>query len=417
MRLFKLIFLLIVLSPFALAGLAYLAIETQPSVDNRNTEITPASVERAKRIIEQNDSRKLKAGERRTISTSATDLDLAANYLAHQFGRGSARVTLQSGSAQASASLRIQLIPMPLYLNIDAALAETDSLARLESLRVGQLTVPVWLANWTMGHLLPTLTRDFDYNAFLHAVKKVSVSETRLALTYEWQADLADKLRAVFLPPEEQERLRIYQERLVEVSQTLPGKNASMTELLVPIFKLAAERSDSQPATAESRAAIFVLMIYINGRSLDKLVPEAESWPRPAKHGISLNQRDDFPKHFIVSAALAANAGTPLADAVGLYKEIEDSRGGSGFSFNDIAADRAGTKFGEYAAHSANARTLHKKLRAGIKERDIMPATADLPEFMQAAEFKRRFGGIEGAEYKKMMADIDRRIAALPLYR
>jgi hypothetical protein len=46
-----------------------------------------------------------------------------------------------------------------------------------------------------------------------------------------------------------------------------------------------------------------------------------------------------------------------------------------------------------------------------------MPATADLPEFMQEAEFKRRFGGIDGAEYKKMMAEIDRRIAALPLYR
>jgi len=37
--------------------------------------------------------------------------------------------------------------------------------------------------------------------------------------------------------------------------------------------------------------------------------------------------------------------GTPLADAVGLWKELADARrGGSGFSFNDIAADRAGTR-------------------------------------------------------------------------
>jgi uncharacterized protein YlaN (UPF0358 family) len=46
-----------------------------------------------------------------------------------------------------------------------------------------------------------------------------------------------------------------------------------------------------------------------------------------------------------------------------------------------------------------------------------MPATADLPEFMQEADFKRRFGGIDAPEYKKMMAEIERRIAALPLYR
>ena len=46
-----------------------------------------------------------------------------------------------------------------------------------------------------------------------------------------------------------------------------------------------------------------------------------------------------------------------------------------------------------------------------------MPATADLPEYMAEAEFKRRFGGVDGVEYKKMMAEIERRISALPLYR
>ena len=228
---------------------------------------------------------------------------------------------------------------------------------------------------------------------------------------------LADKLRAVLIPPEDQERLRVYQQRLVEVSHALSAKNVSMTELLTPLFKLAADRSDGKPAAAENRAALFILTVHINGRSLDKIFPDAKSWPRPAKHGVLLNRRDDFPKHFIISAALAANAGGPLADAVGLYKEVVDSHGGSGFSFNDIAADRAGTKFGEYAAQGANARMLQKKMRAGIGERDIMPATADLPEFMQEAEFKRRFGGIDAPEYKKLMADIDRRIAALPLYR
>ncbi|HMA80896.1 MAG TPA: hypothetical protein VKR81_08390, partial [Candidatus Binatia bacterium] len=142
----------------------------------------------------------------------------------------------------------------------------------------------------------------------------------------------------------------------------------------------------------------------------------AKNWPRPAQHRVLLNGRDDFPKHFIVSAALAAKAGAPLADAVGVYKELADARGGSGFSFNDIAADRAGTRFGEYAADPASARRLQHRLRAGIRERDIMPGTADLPEFMPEAEFLRRFGGVDAPAYRKMMAEIERRIAALPLY-
>src|SRR5581483_11453810 len=118
-------------------------------------------------------------------------------------------------------------------------------------------------------------------------------------------------------------------------------------------------------------------------------------------------------KHFMVSAALAARAGGPLSDAVGLYKEIADARGGSGFSFNDIAADRAGTRFGETAAQSGSARQLQERLRAGAAEKDLMPATADLPE----GEFQRRFGGIDAPPHKKMMAEIEARIAALALYR
>jgi uncharacterized protein YfiM (DUF2279 family) len=139
--------------------------------------------------------------------------------------------------------------------------------------------------------------------------------------------------------------------------------------------------------------------------------------PRPVPHQVLLSQRDDFAKHFIVSAALAASDGSPLADAVGLNKEIADSRGGSGFSFNDIAADRAGVCFGESAAKSATANKLQAKVAAGIIESDLMPAAADLPEYLPETEFKRRFGGIDGVEYKKMMAKIEQRVAALPFYR
>jgi hypothetical protein len=304
-----------------------------------------------------------------------------------------------------------------LYLNIDAELTEIDSSVRFQSLSIGRVVVPGWLAQWALPRLLAYGLPNLDFQAFGNAVKKVDLSDTKLAVTYEWQAQLADSLRALAIPPEEQQRLRLYQERLVAISQAFPAKSISLTEVLAPLFKLAAERSDADSAAVENRSALLVLTVYVNGRGLDKLIPEAKNWPRPTKHSVLLNRRDDFPKHFIISAALAANAGGPLADAVGVYKEVEDSRGGSGFSFNDIAADRAGSKFGEYAAHSANARTLQKKLRGGLKERDIMPATADLPEFMPEAEFQRRFGGVDGAEYKKMMAEIERRIAALPLYR
>ena len=106
------------------------------------------------------------------------------------------------------------------------------------------------------------------------------------------------------------------------------------------------------------------------GHSLERILPEAAVWPQPARQTVTLDGRDDFAKHFMVSAAIAAYADTALSDAIGLYKEIEDSRIGSGFSFNDIAADRAGTKFGEKAVVSeASAQQLQRRVAQGLRIR------------------------------------------------
>jgi hypothetical protein len=413
---FKLFLLLVIALPLSVAGIVYLAVGTAPSI-NRAAEITPANIERAKRILDQNDPRKLKPGARRTISIGASDLDLAANYLARQYAAGGARVQLQQGIARVGASLRLPITPSAIYLNFDATLAEAGALPRLESVRVGDLSIPPSLAHWLIPRLLALAFDDADIRSFSSVVKKVSMNESRIALTYEWQADLPDKLRTVLLPPEERERWRVYQARLISVTRSLPVQNVSLRQLLVPLFAFAAERSKENNPVLENRAAILVLTLYTIGQTLEPILPEAKNWPRPASHGILLNQREDFPKHFMVSAALAAKAGGPLSEAVGVYKEIEDSRGGSGFSFNDIAADRAGTRFGEYGAADTSARKLQRRLSTAISEKDIMPPTEDLPEFMPEKEFLKRYGGADAPEYKKMMADIERRVAALPFYK
>jgi hypothetical protein len=126
----------------------------------------------------------------------------------------------------------------------------------------------------------------------------------------------------------------------------------------------------------------------------------------------------DFAQHFAISAALAAGAGGPFADAVGIFKEVEDSRRGSGFSFADVAADRAGTRFGEAATGSAaSAARLQALARTGLREADVMVAARDLPESMSETEFKRRFGGVDAPPYRRMIAEIDARVDALPLHR
>ncbi len=406
---------LVITVPLTLAGALFLATEDQPRVQ-RTAAFTPENIERAKRILDKNDPRKMKPGVLRTISANEEDTDLAANYLANRYGRGSARIGLKGGTAFINASTQVPGIGR--YVNVEAVLTETATLPHFERLRIGRLPVPGWAADWALARALAKLNENEHYGFASDVIKQVSVAEGRLSIIYEWQADLPAKLRAVVLSRDDQERLRLYHERLGDVTRSLAAKSVSLTEVMTPMFKLGQERARSGDPVAENRAAILVLTFYVNGKGLAAVVPAAKDWPRLAAHTITLNGREDFPLHFTISATLAANAGVPLSDAVGLYKEVADSRGGSGFSFNDIAADRAGTRFGEIAAGNREAAArLQQRLSAGVRERDLMPETDDLPEFMQEVEFKRRFGGIDAPAYKQMMANIERRIAALPLYR
>ena len=151
-----------------------------------------------------------------------------------------------------------------------------------------------------------------------------------------------------------------------------------------------------------------MLTFYANGRSLAAIVPQARAWPAPRRYEVTLNGRPDSPLHFLISAALAAEASGPLADAVGLYKEASDAQGGSGFSFNDLAADRAGTRFGAMATRAPQ--RLQGLLADGVHERDLMPDVADLPESLSAADFAQRFGHVGTPAYAQLMAEIEARI-------
>jgi len=416
-RALLLLTLFVLALPFALVGAVLLALEDRPLVA-RPPVLGPAQVERVKRILDDNDPRRLKPGVQRTVSLSQQDLDLLANYFAGRYARGGARIALRPGVATVAATAELPANPGGRFLNLRASLRDTGTPPRLEDVHVGGLPAPDWLANAVLERGWAKLEENADARAVANAVKKIAFAEGRLDVTYEWRTDLPDRVRTVLLPGAEQARLRPYQERLAELTRGDRAAPMSLVELVSPLLQLAAERGADADAAAENRAAIFVLAVYASGKGLAAAVPAAADWPRPTARKVTLGARVDFAQHFAISAALAAGAGGPFADAVGIYKEVDDSRRGSGFSFADIAADRAGARFGEAAtASAASARKLQTLARAGLREPDVMVAAADLPESMPEAEFKRRFGGVDGPAYGRMIGEIDARVAALPAYR
>ncbi|MEO8857107.1 MAG: hypothetical protein ABI343_08955 [Burkholderiaceae bacterium] len=410
--------LLMAVLAVVLGALAWFALQDQPLVA-RTPYFTPANIDRAKRLLDRNDPRKMPEGSLRTILIDQEDLDLAVNYAASRIARGSTSIVLQDGSAQVRATFILPANPAGHYLNMDATLMQTSGLPRVERLQIGRVEVPRFLSDWLLRQAMRYLRANGDYSAAAGAIKQISASEGVLRVSFVWSDQFAKQLKHALVSPGDQTRWKAYQERLVEVTNAVPPHGRiSLAQLLQPMLQLAQERAAAGSAAAENRALIVVLAFYVNGEGLSALVPAADDWPQPKLRVVTLAGRTDSPLHFMVSAAISATAGSPLSDAIGVYKELEDARGGSGFSFNDLAADRAGTRFGDLATGSEAATAkLYRQLARGFNEPDFFPDVRNLPEFMPEAEFKRRYGGLGQPAYLKMLADIEQRIGALPLYQ
>ena len=351
--------------PLALGTAVYLSFQDQPLV-RRAVEVKPEDVERAVRLLEKHDPRRMKNGTLRTLSMRGEELDLVVNYLASRYGKASSRVELLPGVLKLAASVEVPGSPFGRYVNVQATLRETAALPAFEQLRIGRLPVPGWVGDWALARALRTLNGTAERQIAADTIRSVSIADGSVRMVYEWRDDLPARLSNVMLPPEDRERLRIYQERLVQFTRDkATPRSVSLADLMTPLLRLASERGASGDAQAESRAVTAVVAFYVNGKGLAAIVPGAKDWPRASPHTVTLKGRTDSPQHFTVSAALAAHAGGPLSDAIGLYREVDDSRRGSGFSFADIAADRAGTVFGEIATRSPDsARRLQRRVAA-----------------------------------------------------
>lgn len=411
------LFLLVALPLLAIAAL-FLAIDEQP-VLTRQAALTPAAVDRALWLLARNDPRRMRSGVLRTINVSQEDLDLATNYLANRYLGGASQVELQDGRATIRASVALPANPAGRFVNLEATLRETEALPRFEQLRLGRLPIPAFLCNWLLDFTLTRLQASPNFSAAADVIKRVRSRNGFLSVRFEWSDAVPDQIKSALVGPQEQMRWRSYHERLVQLTDASGALRVMrLDQLLGPMMELALQRAVHGDPVAEGRSAVLVVAFYVNGKGLAALIPAARDWPHAQRHRVTLSGRTDFPQHFMISAALAATAGSPLSDVVGLYKELEDARAGSGFSFNDIAADRAGTRFGALAVSGvAGLDRIGRIVSAGLREADMMPDVRDLPESLSQAELERRFGGTGEPRYEEMLERIEQRIAALPLYR
>ena len=405
-----------------LLAFAYAGIASRPLVD-----ATPSArqddIERLKGLVYAHDPRRLADGEVRTLEVSERDLNIALRSVLPRSDRQRARVTLERGLGTVDYTLELPAIFPGDYFNLSLGLGVNGREMQARWLQAGDLRIPGWVLAPLVAAGEGLIARQFEeYRDALDAIQAISLQLGELALTYRWDKALARQIenrgREAFLPGADRDRLLAYYREVSAVSRQAGG-SASLSRLLERLFSLAAQRSVDGDSEAENRALLLVLGTILNRSSIFRLVGGDPDDVGPMHYYVrwTLAGRNDLAQHFAISAAIAVAGGSVLADAIGAYKELDDSRGGSGFSFADLLADRAGVELAE-AAIGAEAGAVQRIMSAdGLRESDFMPPMADLPEGIMELEFRQRYRDLDDARYGYVKKEIDTRIALLPLHR
>ncbi len=363
---------------------------------------------------------RLGTGDRQTkhFVLSAADLSVAAqSILARKRLNGATQFRIDGERLNADVSIRLPDRFPRGFLNIHLVADNGHPLAIIKRLRIGRLSIPAPLIGWVVKGVMHWPPLDRYGQLMANMLREVHITGEELIVTVNWNREMLTELRGLLTAVAGRDRMLVYYNQLGDVLN-LESQNRfiQLGKLMQPLFALAQQRSSgNHEPVEENRAAILVLTAYANGKNLGTALDTARQLPR---RNVLLNKRIDTAKHFLGAAAMAMSGQGALVELIGLAKELHDTHDGSGFSFNDLAADEAGALFGKSAVSSADmARRVQALLSQSGEEAQYLPILKDLPESMDTEAFTTRFKTVDSPEYLAMKEQIRARIKALPLYR
>ena len=205
--------------------------------------------------------------------------------------------------------------------------------------------------------------------------------------------------------------------RLVAAADQLPRGEQRLPAILSNLFAPLDSEQSTNSRLAANRSAILALGIAIGDESFAKFAripmePALARQLQQVRSGTTLQGREDWPRHFALSAAISVATHPFVSQASGLLKEELDSlSGGSGFSFGDLLADKAGIRFAAAATRSRDsAIAFAQRVAVEIDPNDFFPPAADLPESLSVEKFRQAIGLVGSPKYQELTREIEKRL-------
>lgn len=427
-RIIKWLLIICFLFGVLLGVLTVNSIEDHAIVEQQE-ELSSNELKRVKRFIQENNPQKLKSGEMAHTKISQQDLNLALNYISQKApgsfkSRLSSNVLLNEKQAYVQMSFHLPNNPFGKYVNVAAIIESEKSnnkseVIKLKSLSLGSLDLPAIIAKPLADYIHKMLKgNSAEYYQLSQSLQSINFTKQQLTVKYILDKNAVDSIKtqlsSLVISDELKEAIIAQTNNLSKVSYQLVSR-PSLNELIRPMFELAESRSKENNPIIENKAVFITLGAYALNKNISKLFEEKDQKPIKTKK-IYLIKRYDLSRHLLISAAITSVADSSLAESIGLEKEVDDSDGGSGFSFTDLAADHAGIRLAEYAIQNEEqARLIQKKLAVVKFETDYMPSIKNLPEGLTQQQFNKDY--LNTAAYKTTELMIKQRIDQLVIYR
>lgn len=419
---------LIIIGIFASPVVAWYGLDDTPLVTKGPT-VEVQDINSAKEFLQQYDPRNLPDGKITVINANQRQINtaLAAALAAAPFLKARIVPSRFGLLGAVTASPPIPDNPFGKYVNVRMLIESSTDGLQIGRLSIGEIEVPTAIVRPVFILVMDQLAGAGRGKAFLETIRSVQVTGSQVRIVYRPKDGLLDDLKTAAketVAAGDPKITKIYWQEIHEIHKAMPtGGRVSMVQYLQPMFSLAKQRSAGGNPVEENKAAIFAMAMFFGDIRLERFIGKVREGkylggPDKASH-VRLQDRHDWVQHFLLSAGLTLAGGRGIADFIGEAKEVQDATNKiSGFSFTDLAADRAGVRFAEIATGSADAaRRLQEFLSRPIGEKQFFPEIRDLPEGLTAAQFKSRYGERDSAEYQRMVAEIDRRIATIPIFR
>ena len=406
-------------------ALVLLAVEAEPRVadwapaDGVAAEQARGAAERLRALMDDGDVR---AGWTSTEAEINAVLASAARLVPGMRGRAS----LEADRMTVEASVGTPLLPSGLWANLRVAFADADDGLHVLEARVGRLPLPPALAEAGLRFGLDRALGPGSGTEAMQSVAALAVSPEAARLTFRTDAEgrvpLLEMIRARARGAAGASARELAAAQLAAIQAAVRSGRLPRDGSFLPYLAFVIDAAAGQPGPerARARGALYALALYCGDPGFETVIgvslPGRMLGARNGCAGTTLAGRDDLRRHFVLSAGLDAATSSSAAFGVGELKELLDTNpGGSGFSFDDMTADVAGVRFARTFLAAGPDGWAALAARVG-DEGAVLPSLAGLPSGLSSDEFVARYGSVDSDAYAALVAEIDRRVDALPLH-